>query len=777
MFHQEDKDDSTQELKPSSALITSLEGKYGEDFINWFIWKNAYRPEQPSDQGIALIYGAYYAKKEGCRHQPLFADDEVTLKYIKSIMPETKIGTEVTFVFDPIKKNEKTQIERKLHRIVHKFIYTEKGITHILFDPLRGILLEDDNHSISINIKIQDDGFSCGVIAMKMARVLNGLIYSEEYINNPEKYIEKLLSELYKSCQSMEKLKKVNYPWKSEHEKKYFRTVFRELESKDQNRYSQHFAEKYCAFILNYLKQHTRDEVIKILTEYDFAEMTAHELDIRFEERKNIDIFEKKIEHVLKLGKNPNMKNAQGETLLEQAIQLNVSIKHVEALLKAGADPRAISPSFLDSQTEVSDLVKTYLKPETNINLSEEKGETQLIECLKKIPVSLDALEKLLNQGANPNLPSKEDILPLFYAICSGQPDVVKLLLEYKTNPNLFLNAKGDLSLCLAVKLSQPEIIKLEIIKLLLQYQANPNQIDAINKTALNYLSETRSDENEACATLLLESGAWPLITQPVLNCSYPSKYDQSGLSAACLDFIKDEPLGLSAFLSVQNLYTRCIFEKDFLEKMENIRNCLSKNEEEFSEETICLFFDAWTACYLHYQGKVDDIKTFIPFIEKEVKDYNENKNTLLHLAVKTKNRVLFDLLLDGNEVHPLPINIKNAEGKTPLSLAVKRSDGYFFKKLCEIIFTTQEALDEKTQKIIRSGLDRFPDLISEMQENEKVAPFLKKFLEPEKLPKLQGNDIFSENLKKNKIAENKEDKNDEVFHHESNTSNKSMNG
>lgn len=70
----------------------------------------------------------------------------------------------------------------------------------------------------------------------------------------------------------------------------------------------------------------------------------------------------------------------------------------------------------------------------------------------------------MLDHGANPNLKTKNNLLPIHYAILGQRPDIVKLLLDYGTDSSYVIKGKNILDV--AYKSKNPEII--EIIK---QYQ------------------------------------------------------------------------------------------------------------------------------------------------------------------------------------------------------------------------------------------------------------------------------------------------------------------
>ena len=87
-------------------------------------------------------------------------------------------------------------------------------------------------------------------------------------------------------------------------------------------------------------------------------------------------------------------------------------------------------------------------------------------------------IETLLNAGADPNVTDNEGHTALLYSVLHACPNIVKLLVDYKADPNIHPNDYSPLRL-----LAQEE--DHEIVSYLLDAGANPNVLDYKGDTPL----------------------------------------------------------------------------------------------------------------------------------------------------------------------------------------------------------------------------------------------------------------------------------------------------
>lgn len=267
------------------------------------------------------------------------------------------------------------------------------------------------------------------------------------------------------------------------------------------------------------------------------------------------------IDHLLKLGANPNAKNQDGKNLITIATihlktnALSLLLKYqadphmfdaenfmsaihyaaglgqlelVDLLLKAGVSPNLHSPTdkftplmsaTLQKQTG---MVKFLLQNGADVDIQDIDGHTGLYEACKCCHLPIARL--LLKAGANPNIKTNKSITPLFIASMKGYVELVELLLRFNADPNLKCTVKGFTPLMAACGSSNSASHK--IVKLLLQSGAyvNCQASDGTGITALHMASV--NNDSHIMSVLLNAEADVNLETTP--NCGTP-------LMALCL--------------------------------------------------------------------------------------------------------------------------------------------------------------------------------------------------------------------------------------------------
>lgn len=181
----------------------------------------------------------------------------------------------------------------------------------------------------------------------------------------------------------------------------------------------------------------------------------------------------------LQAGMSPNAKNKDGETALTFALQ-----KGEEKTIKV-------------------------LMESADLNMKDDKGNAPLHLAIKN-----DALgaifEQMLEQGADVNVggavKKTKNQTPLYVAVLKQREDAVQRLLEAGADPNI-KDSEG------AVPLSESVIgvIQPNIVKMLLDKDANVNAQETNGATALMYVSsnkQTTSEKRTQTVKMLLDKGA-----------------------------------------------------------------------------------------------------------------------------------------------------------------------------------------------------------------------------------------------------------------------------
>ncbi len=159
-----------------------------------------------------------------------------------------------------------------------------------------------------------------------------------------------------------------------------------------------------------------------------------------------------------------NHPGTDGTTALHKAAAKG-DLASLSLLLAAGADPDTVdhqrsTPLISAAAYGHADVVQALLarlKKSSQVNRQDQRGYTALTYAA----VAGDAIitRKLLNHGADPRQPSRENKPPMIYAIERGHPDVVLALVESGVNPRK-KTASGATPLTSAVTEGHVELAK-----------------------------------------------------------------------------------------------------------------------------------------------------------------------------------------------------------------------------------------------------------------------------------------------------------------------------
>jgi hypothetical protein len=82
-------------------------------------------------------------------------------------------------------------------------------------------------------------------------------------------------------------------------------------------------------------------------------------------------------------------------------------------------------------------VVALFIKAGMNPNLTYDNEQQIPVICFAEGNNHPEIVQMLLQNGANPDMASKEGITPMHLAISESSPDIVSLLLKWKADPNL----------------------------------------------------------------------------------------------------------------------------------------------------------------------------------------------------------------------------------------------------------------------------------------------------------------------------------------------------
>ncbi|KAJ6638270.1 26S proteasome non-ATPase regulatory subunit 10 [Pseudolycoriella hygida] len=147
--------------------------------------------------------------------------------------------------------------------------------------------------------------------------------------------------------------------------------------------------------------------------------------------------------------------------------------------------------------------VEYLLSRNCPVDSVDETNNTPLI--LASLKGSLQVVEILIKAGANVNKKNDQGHSSLQYACSKGWSDVVKCLLEQNADVNV-KDERGDTPLHRLASMGRTEILRLYLTNAVKPILDCPNRE---GNTPLHYACE---DDESACALLLIEHGASPLV-------------------------------------------------------------------------------------------------------------------------------------------------------------------------------------------------------------------------------------------------------------------------
>ncbi len=194
---------------------------------------------------------------------------------------------------------------------------------------------------------------------------------------------------------------------------------------------------------------------------------------------------EKMVAVLLAGGANPNKRDVTQITPLRAAMSADL-LGITKMLLASGADPYALSLTRQGKRSN-SDLEFAQQQSEAITDAVEKAAERFLINKAASAG-DYDTVAAQLVKGLPPDSHGHDGSTALLNAVKSDSPKIVKLLLAYKSNPNMPSRDRAELPLHEALKKRD-----LRSVAALAQAGGRSDVPDASGKTALQLAEETKS--------------------------------------------------------------------------------------------------------------------------------------------------------------------------------------------------------------------------------------------------------------------------------------------
>ncbi|RIL06773.1 MAG: hypothetical protein DCC75_10575 [Proteobacteria bacterium] len=210
----------------------------------------------------------------------------------------------------------------------------------------------------------------------------------------------------------------------------------------------------------------------------------------------------KVVEALLKAGANPNIADQGiGHTPLMRAIDMQ-HLEIVRALLGAKADPNAVASDgrsclMMAVESRKPQIVQALVDARADVKKVDAEGNSPALAAAQDgMSESLEIIAILGRAGAEMNA-SNAAYTPLVYAVQQGNKDLVQALLKAGADPN-GKTQSGQIPI-------QYALDDTELLQILLQAKADPNVVLASDSTLL--MEAIQNSQTDA-AKILINAGA-----------------------------------------------------------------------------------------------------------------------------------------------------------------------------------------------------------------------------------------------------------------------------
>ena len=262
-----------------------------------------------------------------------------------------------------------------------------------------------------------------------------------------------------------------------------------------------------------------------------------------------------------------NIKNTMGCTLIHHAVLRGCSRATLQAIINHGADVNATEKNNMTALMiaciqKNEEPINVLLKAGANPNIAHARGQTA-IHCAVLGKCSKEALQAIIDHGADVNAPNNNSVTALMTACQEGNVEAINILLDAGADPNSIevygrtclhvaviglcskevlqklighgvnVNArrKYDITaLMIACMQGETQKRNIDVINVLLNAGADPNYVTVDGETCLH--TAVRGHCSKEVLQKLMDHG---------VNVNVRSKYGETAIKIACLQGISQK--------------------------------------------------------------------------------------------------------------------------------------------------------------------------------------------------------------------------------------------
>ena len=237
-----------------------------------------------------------------------------------------------------------------------------------------------------------------------------------------------------------------------------------------------------------------------------------HDADVNVANKKNITALmlacmkgsKDAINVLLNTGADPNIANTDGDTCLHYAVRNDCSTEVLEAIISHSVDVNATNKKnettlMIACEKGNKDSINVLLNAGADPHIANDYGDIWIHAAVKGY-CSKEVLQIIINHDTDVNATNKKNVTALMIACEKGNKDAINLLLDAGADPNIS-NADDDTCLQYAV---YGDCCK-EVLQAIICYGADVNATNKKNVTALMIACYKGNTDT---INLLLNSGA-----------------------------------------------------------------------------------------------------------------------------------------------------------------------------------------------------------------------------------------------------------------------------